>query len=224
MDKLHEELQRLHFLAEEDVASGRRMLCLAFTHAADWESAASTWSAVQAEFELPPPAVSVDGKGYRLWFSFAEPLDAETAARFLNGLHAACLAEIPASRLCFAPDDKLPPCELAGDERWAAFIDPSLGSMFIAEPWLDMAPNRNQQAELLAACHPIPTTDFCRVLACMSSGPQEPQAPETTAETLSMQQTFSDPRSFLLAVMNDPQTATALRIEAAKALLPHSGK
>ena len=35
-------------------------------------------------------------------------------------------------------------------------------------------------------------------------------------------QTFSDPRAFLLQVMNDGAVPLALRIEAAKALLPQA--
>lgn len=227
MDKLSAELHRLHFLPADRAATGRRAICLAFLRAADWDSVAGVRTALQEELALPPAAVSIDGQGYRLWFSFAEPLAADTAQRFLSGLHAGYLAEIPASHLQFDPDDRLPPCELPGEERWAAFIDPSLGSMFVADPWLDMPPNRHQQAELLAACRPIQPADLNRALERLPSAARPDATPPPEAaprETLSLQGTFAEPRSFLLAVMNDPQTSTALRIEAATALLPYFGK
>lgn len=228
MDKLDVALQRLHFLPADRATTGRRTICLAFLRATDWDFVANVWAAVQEALALPPPALSIDGQGYRLWFSFAEPLAADTAGRFLNGLHTAYLAEIPASCLQFNPDDKqLPPCALPGDERWAAFIDPGLGSMFVTEPWLDMPPNRQQQADLLAACRPIQPADLSRVLDRWPSAVARDATPTPEAspcETSSLQRTFADPRSFLLAVMNDPQTSMALRIEAATALLPYFGK
>ncbi|MDT4852740.1 hypothetical protein FQZ97_869820 [compost metagenome] len=53
-----------------------------------------------------------------------------------------------------------------------------------------------------------------------SSEPAPPPAtPSTTHAVLAGP--YQDPQRFLLDVMNDPTVALALRIEAAKALLPH---
>lgn len=227
MDKLSAALHRLHLLPGDSATTARRTLGLAFGRAADWQVIATVWRAVQEELALPPPAVSIDGEGYRLWFSFAEALPPETAARFLSGLNTAYLTDVTAFCQPFDADNtNLPPCELPGDERWAAFIDPSLGTMFMVDPWLDIPPNRDQQAELLAGCRPIPAADLRRALDRLSS-PAEPDTPPPQAAPdagHSLPGPFADPCSFLLAVMNDPHTNLALRIEAAKALLPHARK
>ncbi len=228
MDKLSGELQRLHFLPEQQADSRQQALGIAFRRAADWESAALLWHAVQDELDLPAPAVSVDGQGYRLWFSLAEPVDAEAAERFLAGLQTRYLTDLPTSRLEFGIAGDLPPCPLAEPERWAAFIDPGMGSMFTAEPWLEMAPNRNQQADLLAAFDSIRTADFVRALTLLQPVAQPADDGGDTAKppvsTLSLQGPFADPKQFLLALMNDPSASPQLRIEAAKALLPYFEK
>lgn len=220
MDKLSGELQRLHFLP------GQQALGIAFRRAADWEPAAQLWRAVQEELDLPAPAVSVDGQGYRLWFSLAEPVDEQQARRFLDGLHNRYLADLPASRLEFGLAGD-PPGPLADGERWAAFIDPGMGSMFIAEPWLEMAPNSNQQADLLAGFVSMRTADFVRALALLQPAGQAAAADDNAvpvASAPSLQGPFTEPKQFLLAVMNDAGASLPQRIEAAKALLPYFEK
>ncbi|MDE2439757.1 MAG: hypothetical protein KGP14_01940, partial [Betaproteobacteria bacterium] len=167
MDKLIAELQRLHFLPEQRVEARQPALGIAFRRAADWESVARLWHVVQDELDLPAPAVSIDGQGYRLWFSLTEPVDDQQARRFLDRLRDCYLADLPVSRLEFGLPNDLPPCPLAEPDHWGAFIDPGMGSMFITEPWLEMAPNRNQQADLLAAFASMRNTDFARALALL---------------------------------------------------------
>lgn len=228
MDKLSGELQRLHFLPEQRVDARQSALGIAFRRAADWESVAQLWHAVQDELGLPAPAVSIDGQGYRLWFSLAEPVDDQQARHFLDGLQCRYLVDLPASRLEFGIAGDLPPCPLAEPDRWAAFIDPGMGSMFVSEPWLDMAPNRNQQADLLAAFSSIRTSDLARALALLHpplpSASTDSSHPEPVASPLTLQGPFTDPKQFLLAVMNDPNASAQQRIEAAKALLPYFEK
>ncbi len=223
MDKLDAELRRLHLSPAEPPASGGQALCLGFRRAADWESVAALWHAAQAELDLPAPAMSIDGEGYRLWFSLAERVADETARRFIDGLIRRYLAELPDARLHIDFAASPPPAELIPDERWAAFIDPGLGSMFAAEPWLDMAPNRNQQADLLAALRSIRPAELSHVLDRMLAQ-TSPAAAPVALETLSLSGPFTHPRDFLLAVMNDPQAGSLARIEAAKALLPYFEK
>lgn len=228
MDKLSGELRRLHFLPEQRVEARQSALGIAFRRAADWEPAALLWHAVQDELDLPAPAVSVDGQGYRLWFSLAEPVDDQQASRFLDGLQRRYLADLPASRLEFGIVGDLPPCPLAEPERWTAFIDPGMGSMFTTEPWLEMAPNRNQQADLLAGFASMRTGDLVRALALLQPANQavteEDRNMAPSASVLSLQGPFADPKQFLLAVMNDPNANCQQRIEAAKALLPYFEK
>ncbi|MCG2575826.1 hypothetical protein LZ012_02315 [Dechloromonas sp. XY25] len=226
MDKLSGELQRLHFLPGQHSDSGQQALGIAFRRAADWEAAALLWHAVQDELDLPAPAVSVDGQGYRLWFSLAEPVAAQQVRRFLDGLRSRYLADMPASRLEFGIAGDLPPCQLADAERWGAFIDPGMGSMFTAEPWLEMAPNRNQQADLLAAFASIKAVEFERTLAQLDtavaeSGDKSLGSTSSASDTLALAGPYADPKSFLLAVMNAPKASPQQRIEAAKALLPY---
>lgn len=223
MDKLDAELRRLHLSPTEPPASGGQALCLGFRRAADWESVAALWHAAQAELDLPAPAMSIDGEGYRLWFSLAERVADETARRFIDGLIRRYLAELPDARLHIDFAASPPPAELIPDERWAAFIDPGLGSMFAAEPWLDMAPNRNQQADLLAALRSIRPAELSYALDRMLAQ-TSPAAAPVALETLSLSGPFTHPRDFLLAVMNDPQAGSLARIEAAKALLPYFEK
>ena len=223
MDKLDAELRRLHLSPAEPPASGGQALCLGFRRAADWESVGAVWHDAQAERDLRAPAMSIDGEGYRLWFSLADRVADETARRFIDGLIRRSLAELPDARLHIDFAASPPPAELIPDERWAAFIDPGLGSMFAAEPWLDMAPNRNQQADLLAALRSIRPAELSHALDRMLAQ-TSPAAAPAALETLSLSGPFTHPRDFLLAVMNDPQAGSLARIEAAKALLPYFEK
>lgn len=220
MDKLDAELHRLHLSPAAAPAGGGKALCLGFRRAADWPSVTALWHAVQSDLDLPAPAMSIDGEGYRLWFSLSERIDEETANAFLDGLIRRYLAELPAARLHIDFTAVPPPAELIPDERWAAFIDPGLGSMFAAEPWLDMPPNRTQQADLLAVLRSIRPAELSQALDRLPPPPRPAAAPAAT-ETLSLRGPFAHPRDFLLAVMNDPQAGSLARIEAAKALLPY---
>lgn len=221
MDKLDGELQRLHFFP----TSGEQAQGLRFLRAADWPAIATLCQAMQEELDLPAPVVSIDGQGYQLWFSLAEAIDAGQAKQFLDGLCARYLADMPESRWQFSLPDHLPPTPLADGERWTAFIDPGMGSMFEAEPWLEMPPNRNQQADLLSAFESIRANDLAHALSLLdpANTVQPPTAPPQAAR-LSTGGTYSNPKQFLLAVMNDPQASAEQRLEAAKALLPYFEK
>lgn len=243
MNRLIAELQRLYFLPGQpapaddggpalDLAGpdGRvRVLAVDIARGADWEQAAALYGGVQTDLDLPPPAVSVSGtSGYRLWFSLAEPVAAADALDFLEALRRRYLADLPPARLQCHPAPASPgrldlPSALdPASGKWSAFIDPALGSMFMDEPGLEMAPNPDKQADLLAGLESIKAGDFRRVLNLLQSPPEPPgenAGPEPFA--LGVGGGFRDPKSFLLAVMNDPNASPAHRIEAAKALLPY---
>ena len=108
-----------------------------------------------------------------------------------------------------------------GDGRWSAYIDASLGSMFVDEPWLEMAPSPHKQAELLAGQASIKPDVLERALGILQPAATSAPAYAPTGETDGVHQ---EPVGFLLAIMNDAAVDTGLRIEAAKALLPYFRK
>jgi hypothetical protein len=211
--------------------------------AAGWAPVAALCEGVVNVLELPAPAVSVAGRaGFRVWFSLADPVPLSRAEAFLAGLQARFLAEVPAAQLTLLPSVALrsvpiAPAHEAGDGCWTAFIDPAMGGMFADETWLDMAPSPERQAELLAGFKSIALVDFQRVLSVLApagamvpalGGPvtglvmEAPALPGAAPRAgLAVGSGFVDPKSFLLAVMNDPSASAEQRIDAAKALLPY---
>jgi len=213
----------------------QRVWCIALARPADWEYAAAICRGVQEDLDLPAPTVSVDGQGFRLWFSLAVPVSQVQGQAFLAGILSRYAADLPAGRLQADTPTSfvLPPARLADSERWNAFIDPSMGSMFIDEQWLDMPPNLDKQADLLSAFRTIKPAEFECALAQLAPTAQklspaaDIQHPSTgpgKPTTLTLADHYNDPKSFLLAVMNDPTASTGDRIEAAKALLPYFEK
>lgn len=188
-----------------------------------WTQAAQLYEGVQTELDLPAPAVSVSGgKAYGLWFSFATAVPLARAAAFAEGLRQHYLAEVPTTRVTLHPQAplKLVPAH-QGDGRWSAYIDASLGSMFVDEPWLEMAPSPHKQAELLAGQASIKPDVLERALGILQPAATSAPAYTPTGETDGVHQ---EPVGFLLAIMNDAAVDTGLRIEAAKALLPYFRK
>ena len=223
-----------------------RAMVFGFARAADWDCVARLYLALQEELELPAPAVSVSGNaGYKLWFSLREPLIAERAGVFLNALRRHYLPELRTAHLSIWPDVEaspapsvldVPPARHASSGKWSAFIDPGLGSMFSEEPGLGMSPTPDRQADLLAGLKSIEAGDFERALAVLNN---QGDAVVSTSEltivradesvvpaefrqtTLKLGGPFADPKSFLLALMNDSSASVDHRIEAARALLPY---
>ncbi|NML44163.1 hypothetical protein HHL11_10410 [Ramlibacter sp. G-1-2-2] len=198
MSRLQAEQQRLY-------EPGPRALVLSAT--TGWDRLGALWQGVQAGLALPAPAIAVSGSaGYQLWFSTAEPLAQARALEFLDALRQRYLADVPRDRVSMTIGPPLPPFEAAPDQ-WSAFVASDLAALFSDEPWLDIPPGAEAQAELLSRLKSMKTEDVERVLAAPAAPAANTQAPQ------------QDPRSFLLAVMNDPAVAMHLRIEAAKALL-----
>jgi hypothetical protein len=215
-----------------------RTMVVVFSRAADWEAAARLFHEIQEHLELPAPAISVSAKaGYQLWLSLAESVPATEAEAFLNQLYLKYLSDIPRSQLRLLPQASasaeagrlvsLAPELDRHSGKWSAFIDPTMGSMFIEAPGLEMAPNLDRQADILSRLKHIKAKDFQSALSRLLTEPAETpplklatDSPRT-GSTLSIGNAFSDPKSFLLAVMNDPSATTGQRIKAAKALLPY---
>ena len=57
------------------------------------------------------------------------------------------------------------PCH-SGRRSLGRLPRPGMGSMFVGEPWLDLPPNHNQQADL-SLCRRYQQTDFMRALALL---------------------------------------------------------
>ena len=224
-------------------ASGRvRALVLELRLPADWAALALVWQGVQADLGLPAPAIVVQGvDAYQLWFSLAEPLAAQTGRSFLQALAARYLADVAPSRLRLLPaalpatDPALPPPQQhaavvpqrMAEEQWSAFVSADLAPLFTQTPWLDMAPNLEGQAGLLATLQCMQPAALQEATARLRPAEATAPAARTTgpgALAAPGDQTacaHRDPKRFLLDVMNDEGVALALRIEAAKALLPY---
>ena len=259
MNRLQRELHRLYIPAAAsgeapDTAAPRlidaegrvRAMVLTLAAPADWPTLAPVWSGVQADLDLPAPAIAVSGRdGHQLWFSLAEPVPVAQARVFLEALCRRYLAEIKPARLTLMPSagadsaqqalhaDPVP-AEQPSTGHWSAFVAPDLAPVFADEPWLDLPPNPEGQAQLLARLQCIRPVEFGQALARLE--PATAPAPAARAAVASQAAVAAgpmstplaaagpwlDPKRFLLAVMNDDSVALALRIEAAKALLPGS--
>lgn len=228
MNRLQAELQRLYF--SHDVqreapgsqepgligADGRvRAMVLELARPASWEGLAKVWRGVQVDLALPAPAIAVSGTdGYQLWFSLSEPVPVVRANAFLESLRMRYLGDIAQDRIGMAPS-VLPPVERAPG-RWSAFVAPDLATVFADEPWLDLAPGPDAQADLLSRLESTKPDDLKQALERLKPvfTPVVTQPPAAAVDS-------PDPRGFLVEIMNDRAMEMHLRIEAAKALLPY---
>lgn len=211
-----------------------RSLVLSFARRGDWPHVAALYQALQDDLELPAPAIAVAAdNGYQIWLSLAEPVALLLARQFLAALVGKYLNDLPANSIAGVPAATAGPVALvpslnSANGKWSAFIDPSMGSMFAEESGLDMAPNLDRQADMLAGLACMAPGQLQVALDLLLAPPEQPapisQPPSETTARLSLAGTFSDPQSFLLALMNDPAASPDQRIEAAKALLPYFAK
>jgi hypothetical protein len=190
--------------------------------------------------------------GFQLWFSLSEPVALASAKTFVQALthrylqgvaphRIRCLpqapgmsepvrdASTPALTTALAATEPLVmPGTQTAAEQWSAFLAPDLAPLFAETPWLDLPPADDGQAQLLAGLASIPPAAFAEALLRLAQA-AEP-APGTRAAQASAPPSTPAPASvlegsaqrFLLDVMNDEAAPLALRIEAAKALLPYS--
>lgn len=217
-----------------------RALLVNVARGGDWAQVAALYEGVQRELELPPPAIAVSPEfGYQLWFSLAEPTPLPLVSGFVDRLRQRYLAAIPPAQVELLPRGGantvplVPARQPGGDgERWSAYIDPSMGSMFVDESWCEMAPNLDKQAEMLAGLKSIAPQQLHDALATLAALADDERAAaqaqaaarsEAAAppERLHVGSDFADPQRFLLAVMNDASASAEQRIRAACALLPY---
>ena len=245
MDKLQAQWQRLY--AASAAAQGAqvavRAMVLELARPAEWTAVATVWHAVQVEMQLPAPAIAVCGPdGYQLWFSVAQPVPPAQARRFLDALRLRFWGDVKPERVRLllqgdgssAAVCRQVPAPLAQEGTWSAFVAPDLAPVFTEEPWLDGPPNPDGQAELLARLDPMPLADFEQALRRLEvdAAPSHPAAhadsvpahgsvDSRSSSAMAQVGAHPGPRLFLLEVMNNDAVPLALRIDAAKALLPY---
>lgn len=260
MTRLHSEFARLYLpdpaadagqaptAADLVDAQGRvRALVLELHAPAEWEPLRALWRGVQADLDLPAPAIAVNGvDGLQLWFSLARPVPVAEAHHVLAALCRRYLPGVPLHRLRLWPsaDDGAPaaralgmacvPASQPGGERWSAFVAPDLAPIFTDTPWIDMEPSDQGQAGLLERVASISPEALATSLAQLAPvspagepGRVHPGAPAAGspggAALAAGGHGPLSPQAFLLRVLNDETAPLALRVEAAKALLPFSG-
>ena len=233
MNRLQLELDRLYGPGPHaaEAPHALRALVLELALPAGWTELYPAWMGVQSELGLPAPAIAVSGfDSLQLWFSLASPILQADGARFLEGVRTRYLAQVKTSqvRLVAAADafSRAPPVERS-PARWSAFVSPDLASVFSDTPWLDVPPTEDGQATLLRSLEPIRRPAFEAALRQLDgraeAAPREPALPAAEA-VRPPEHEAADPLRFLAGVMADETVPLALRIEAAKALLPYSGR
>ena len=260
MNRLQTELHRLylahthqseradHACTDLDLVdeNGRvRAMVLEVAQAAGCDWMPTLWQGIQEDLNLPAPAVAVSGgMGYQVWFSLAESVPVAQTLYFLESLRLRYLGQVALRHISMKPvvdataprqavHAKLVPAPQVDTGRWSAYVAPGLASMFADEPWLDVPPGLDAQANLLSGVKSINTADFHRALHQLQPtlAPTATKQGSANADTVMANnqppstkqapvQTGCDPKEFLLSVMNDPAVELHLRIEAAKALLP----
>lgn len=256
MNRLNAELRRLYhagspadpLASAEDVClispeAGVRAMVLELARPADWGVLSTLWQGVQADLELPAPAIAVSGvDGYQLWFSLAEPVPVPEASRFLECLRLRYLGQVAPGRVALWPvvDASAPglgrhaalvPAHFKDTGLWSAFIAPDLAPVFADEPWLDICPSADAQADILSRVVCIKAADFQSVLARLDAATttttphralaSSEQGKKLGPSGLAAAAANQDPKRFLLDVMGDARVDMQLRIQAAAALLPY---
>jgi hypothetical protein len=247
MNRLQAELRRLYRLgsledeghSSEDSGlispdGGVRAMVLELARPADWTALSTLWHGVQVDLELPAPAIAVSGiDGYQLWFSLSAPVPVVDARSFLESLRQRYLGHIAPGRVAVWPavdtsvsghglHAKIVPALWEGTGRWSAFIAPDLAAVFSDEPWLDICPSPDAQADILSRLVSIKAEDFQMALGRLSAADKTPAAPTAlAADERGGSKSDPDPKRFLLDVMGDKTIELHLRIQAAQALLPY---
>lgn len=249
MNRLQIELQRLYVVGRTLAEQGEprfsddegrvRTLVLELARPADWPSLALLWHGVQDDLGLPAPAIAVNGvDGYQLWFSLSEPVHAAEGRRLIDRLRRRYLREVAPARVAIVlpPATEMVPALKAASGQWSAFIARDLAAVFADEPWLDMRPSPEAQADVLSRLKSIKLADFQSAfdqLAPFGEGGAHPplaviegdRGQENTQRNVAAKPGAGpDPKRFLLDAMSDTGLDMHLRIEAARALLPYFEK
>jgi len=180
MDPLDTELDRLFAVTPgaspmslADAAGRTRALVLEVVQPTGWDALAPLWQGVQAELDLPAPAIAVSGTdGLQLWFSLESAVDPAQGHAFLDALRKRFLPDVPPARVRLLPDPAQPgrhaamvPALQVNCTDWSAWVAPELAVMFTDTPWLDIEPGDDGQAALLRPLRSIKAAQFDAALA-----------------------------------------------------------
>ncbi len=241
MDRLTTELHRLYLPQGLDTEhpvddaglvtpSGlTRAISIELAHPISVDTVGRFWQQLQDDWGLPAPAIAISGSdAYQLWISLDTSIPVNQAHQWTLRLVEHALSDVPNQSVRLWPNaqgthTRLPP-GLHAPNRWSAFVSPGLASLFSDERWLETPPSIDAQADLLLRLKPLSGPDLQRIAQALNKAATKatptPHAPSELAPIGSSASTpTTDPRSFLLQVMNDPQVDIRWRIEAAKALL-----
>lgn len=242
MNRLENEWKRL-FAPGPEVPAGTpchdlvgpagqvRALVVELGRPADWRPLARLWESVQTDLGWPAPAIAVNGRdAFQLWMPLSAPVSAIEARAVLECLRQRYLSDVKPQRIVLWPavdgdtvrHTEPVPQEIVAGQAWSAFVAPDLAAVFGDEPALDLPPGADAQADLLARIDLLAVQLARRLLAEPVVQPGDGGSVPAHAETVLPDRSvpgITDPRAFLLSVMNDDSVVMALRIEAAKALL-----
>ncbi|HEY1398928.1 MAG TPA: hypothetical protein VF536_22605 [Roseateles sp.] len=206
-----------------------RALVLDVGRPSDWELLGAVWRGVQLDLSLPAPGTAIAGENsYQLWFSLQQGCSPDEARAFFDGLKLRYLSGVAAPRIRCLTEAPAVPAEVK-EGQWSAFVAPDLAPVFVEATWLDIPPGVEGQADLLKSLKSITPQAWQTAMEQLAPPAVQDLAPTPAPSssdvapavaTYSPATGFSDPRAFLLQVMNDATVPMALRIEAAKALLP----
>lgn len=230
MSRLATEFQRLYAAGP---SGERRALVLDVGRPSDWELLGQVWREVQLALSLPAPAIAIAGaNSYQLWFSVERGVTPAEGIAFLEALSRRYLTGIAPTRVRCLTEPPAMPAEVK-EGQWSAFVAPDLAPVFVEATWLDIPPGAEGQADLLKPLKPITPQEWeaagelLREKAekpLLATAPSQPTLAGPSTEVMAPSTAFTDPRAFLLHVMNDATVPMALRIEAAKALIQESGR
>lgn len=223
MNRLAREIHRL-FVAP---APGTRALLLEVARPAQWAPLAAVWQGAQADLDLPAPAIAANGvDGLQLWFSLAEAVPEAQGLALLERLRQRYLPDVPAHRVRLSATDAPAPRAVQPEGPWSAFVAADLAPVFEESPWLDLPPNEDGQADLLSRLSSISPAGW-RAACALLEPPATPAADAVPATgnaavpAAAHHPPHAEAAAFLLQVVQDRSAPLALRVEAAKALLPY---
>ena len=227
-----------------------RALVVSLGQPAQWGQLSQVWRLATHELELPAAAIAVNGRDrQQLWWSFEQPVLAAKAHALAQAMALRALADLLPGRLEIWPPAQgqgtppdppglqgSSPSEHAGEAAWSAFVAPDLAALFDDSPWLDLAPNLDGQADLMAQLRGMTAPTLAHALAKLGLSDDlagatafQPLHPARERQGLPAkadhqvdqvdQGNAQAAMRFLRSVMDDDSEPTALRIEAAKALL-----
>lgn len=137
-----------------------------------WQRLCDTANLLQAELDLPAPAVSVCASGgYLLWISIDTPVPVAATQRFVERLGQVHFPAVLPHAEALTDPVQLPPCLNRDNGKWSAFIHPGMGASFADESGLDMPPPAAGQIAFLESLRSVPRADFDAAMELLGKAP-----------------------------------------------------